>query len=57
MLRGPIEEKLKQKTEGRYAMKEFLEQILKIEEIGKQYSSEYKSGIRNAVHKEEQMEN
>lgn len=57
MLRGPIEEKINQKTDGRYAMKEFLEKILKIEEAGKQYTSEYKSGIKSAVHKEEQMEN
>ena len=56
MIRGPIEEKLNQKTHGRYTMKEFLEKILKIEEAGKQYSNEYKSGIKNAVHKEEQME-
>lgn len=56
MLRGPIEEKIKQKTDGRYAMKEFLEKILKIEEAGKQYTSEYKSGIKSAIHKEEQME-
>ncbi len=55
MLRGPIEEKLKQKTHGRDTMKEFLEKILKLEEAGKQYSSEYKAGIKNAVHKEELM--
>lgn len=55
MLRGPIEEKLKQKTHGRDTMKEFLEKILKLEEAGKQYSSEYKAGIKNSVHKEEQM--
>ena len=55
MLRGPIEEKLKQKTRGRDTMKEFLEKILKIEEAGKQFSSEYRSGIKNSVHKEEQM--
>lgn len=55
MLRGPIEEKLKEKTDGRPAMKEFLEKILKVEEAGKQYSAEYRSGIKNAVNKEEQM--
>ena len=55
MLRGPIEEKLKQKTQGRDTMKEFMEKILKLEEAGKQYSSEYKAGIKNSVHKEEQM--
>ena len=32
MLRSPIEEKLKTKTEGRVAMKEFLEKILKVYE-------------------------
>ncbi len=56
MLRGPIEEKLKQKTQGRDTMKEFLEDILKIEEAGKHYSTEYKAGIKKAVNKEAQME-
>ena len=56
MLRGPIEEKLKTKTEGRPAMKEYLEKILKVEEAGKQYMSEYRSGVKTAVTKEEQME-
>ena len=55
MLRGPIEEKLKQKTQGRDTMKEFLEGILKLEESGKHYSSEYKAGIKKAVSKEAQM--
>ena len=56
MIRGPIEEKLKQKTIGRQTMRDFLEKILKIEEAGKQYTAEYKSGIKSAVSKEEQME-
>ena len=56
MLRGPIEEKLKSKTEGREAMKEYLERILKVEETGKQYMNEYRSGVKSAVRKEEQME-
>lgn len=56
MLRGPIEEKLKMKTEGRPAMKEFLERILNVEEAGKQYMNEYRSGVKSAVSKEEQME-
>ena len=56
MLRGPIEEKLKIKTEGRPAMKGFLEKILKVEESGKQYMNEYRSGVKTAVTKEEQME-
>lgn len=56
MLRDPIEEKLRTKTESRPAMREFLEKILKVEEAGKQYSNEYKSGIKVAVSKEEQME-
>ena len=57
MLRGPIEDKVKEKTLGRNAMKEFLEKILRLEEAGKQYTSEYKSGIKNAVLKEEQLGN
>ena len=56
MLRGPIEEKLKEKTLGRIAMKEFLERILKVEEAGKQYMNEYRSGVKSAVSKEEQVE-
>lgn len=56
MLRGPIEEKLKEKTLGRIAMKEFLERILKVEEAGKQYMNEYRSGVKSAVRKEEQVE-
>ena len=56
MLRGPIEEKLREKTKDRETMKEFLEKILRIEEAGKQYMNEYKSGVKNAVNKEEQME-
>lgn len=56
MLRGPIEDKLEEKTKDRNTMKEFLERILKIEEAGKQYSSEYKNGIKKAVSKELQME-
>ena len=56
MLRGPIEEKLRIKTENRSAMKEFLEKILKVEEAGKQYMNEYRSGVKSAVSKEEQME-
>ena len=55
MIREPIEVKIKQKTNGRKAMKQFIEDILKIEETGKQYKSEYKSGIKNAVHKEDQV--
>ena len=55
MLRGPIEEKLKEKTEGRIAMKEFLEKILRIEEAGKQYMNEYRSGVKSAINKEDQM--
>ena len=55
MLRGPIEEKLKTKTEGRIAMKDFLERILKVEEEGKQYMNDYRSGVKSAVNKEEQM--
>lgn len=54
MLRGPIEEKLKEKTRGRDTMKDFLEKILRIEEAGKQYTAEYKSGVKAAVAKEEQ---
>lgn len=56
MLRGPIEEKLKEKTKGRAAMREFLEKILKVEKAGKQYMNEYRSGVKSAVNKEEQME-
>lgn len=56
MLRGPIEEKLKEKTKGRAAMREFLEKILKVEEAGKQYMNEYRSSAKSAVNKEEQME-
>lgn len=56
MLRGPIEEKLKTKTEGRVAMKEFLEKILKVEEAGKQYMNDYRAGVKIAVSQEEQME-
>ena len=56
MLRGPIEEKLRTKTEGRPAMKDFLEKILKVEVAGKQYMNEYRSGVKTAVNKEEQME-
>lgn len=55
MLRSPIEEKLKTKTEGRVAMKEFLEKILKVEEAGKQYMNDYRAGVKTAVSKEEQM--
>ena len=56
MLREPIEEKLKEKTEGRYAMKDFLEKILKVEETGRQYMVEYRAEVKKAVNKEEQME-
>ena len=56
MLRGPIEEKLRIKTEGRVAMKDFLEKILNVEEAGKQYMNEYRNGVKTAVSKEEQME-
>ncbi len=56
MLRSQIEEKLKRKTEGRPAMKEFLERILKVEEAGKQYMNEYRAGVKSAVSEEEQME-
>ncbi len=55
MLRERIEEKLKAKTDGRIAMKEFLEKILNIEEAGKQYMHEYRNGVKNAVNKENQM--
>ena len=55
MLRGPIEEKLTAKTEGRVAMKDFLEKILKVEEAGKQYMNDYRSGVKSAVNKEDQM--
>ena len=56
MLRGPIEEKLKTKTDGRVAMREFLEKILKVEESGKQYMNDYRSGVKSAIIKEKQME-
>ena len=56
MLRGPIEEKLKAKTNGRPAMEDFLKKVLKVEEAGKQYMAEYRSGVKSAVIKEEQME-
>ena len=56
MLRGPIEEKIKEKTTGRDTMKVFLENILKLEEAGKHYKNEYKTGIKNSVNKEKQME-
>lgn len=55
MLRGPIEEKLEEKTNGRVAMKEFLERILRVEEAGKQYMNEYRAGVKSALHKEDQM--
>lgn len=56
MLRGPIEEKLEERTDKRPAMKEFLEKILGIEEAGKQYMNEYRSGVKKAVNKENQLE-
>ena len=56
MLRGPIEEKIKEKTIGRDTMKVFLENILKLEEAGKHFKTEYKTGIKNAVNKEKQLE-
>ena len=43
MLRGPIEDKLEEKTKDRNTMKEFLERILKIEEAGKQCKMSKKS--------------
>ena len=55
MLRGPIEEKVKAKTNGRPAMQEFIKKILQVEEAGKQYMAEYRTGVKSAVIKEEQM--
>ena len=55
MLRGPIEEKLNAKTSGRPAMQDFLKKILQVEEAGKQYMAEYRSGVKSAVIKEEQI--